>query len=485
MKILVVGASGYVGGRLVPLLAGQGHELVLASRNPRPLQARYPDASVIRADLLDPASLPAAVAGVEFAYYLAHSMGTSKSDFAERDVRGAANFARAAAAAGVRRIIYLGGLGDDEARLSRHLASRHWTGAELAGHGVPVTEFRAAVIIGSGSASFEILRHLTERLPVMITPRWVATRCQPIAIRDVLAYLVAAIDHPEVTGIVEIGGPDVLSYGEMMMAYARQRGLRRLMIPVPVLTPRLSSYWVSLVSPVPSAVARPLIDGLRNEVVVRDPEPARAFDVTPMRYEEALARAIRRTEGSDVESTWFDAYRARDRSTLGSRNEEGMLVDRRVINVAAPPEAVFAEVQRVGGATGWPYGNVLWRIRGFADRAVGGVGLRLGRRDPNRVRVGDAIDFWRVEEVHPPELLRLRDAMKLPGRAWLQYEILSIGDGRSSQLVQTAFFEPHGLPGLVYWYGLMPVHPTMFKGMITELAARAVARAGAAGPEAA
>lgn len=485
MRILVVGASGYVGGRLVPRLAAQGHELILASRNPRPLEARFPDALVVRADLLEPASLAPAVDGVELAYYLAHSMGASKSGFAERDVQAAANLGRAAAAVGVRRMVYLGWLADAESGRSHHVASRHRAGAELASHGVPVTEFRASLIIGSGSASFEAVRHLTERLPVMVTPRWVATRSQPIAIRDVLDYLVAAVDDSTASGVIEIGGPDVLSFGGMMMAYARQRGLRRVIVPVPVMAPRLSSYWVSLVSPVPSAVARPLIESLRREAVVRDPGPARAFALSPMPFEEALARATRRTEDPDVESTWFDAYRARDTRTLASLSGQGMLVDRRVIDVAAPPEAVFAEVQRVGGATGWPYANVLWRIRGVADRAVGGVGLRLGRRDPDHVRVGDAIDFWRVEEVQPPELLRLRDSMKLPGRAWLQYEVLPVDEGRSSQLVQTAFFEPHGLPGLVYWYGLMPVHPTMFKGMITELAARAVARAGAAGPGAA
>jgi hypothetical protein len=319
---------------------------------------------------------------------------------------------------------------------------------------------------------------MTERLPIMVTPRWVDTRCQPIAIRDVLDYLVAAVDQPAVTGTVEIGGADIVSYREMMLAYARRRGLRRKVIGVPFRTPRLSSYWVSLVSPVPAGVARPLIDELGDEVVVRDPGPARAFGLAPMSFEEALARAIRRTEDNEVETTWFDAYRARERVTLtASGNREGMLVDRRTIEVDAPPEDVFAEVERVGGATGWPYGQVLWRTRGIADRAVGGVGLRLGRRDPDHVRVGDAIDFWRVEDVRPPELLRLRDAMKLPGRAWLQYEVLPADAPGRSILVQTAFFEPHGLPGLAYWYGLMPVHPTIFKGMVAELAARAVARA--------
>jgi len=472
MRILVVGASGYIGGRLVPLLQARGHDLVLMSRDARPLAARFPDARVVAADLLVPATLAPALDGVEIAYYLAHSMGGGEHGFAERDLQAARSFALEAQRAGVSRIVYLGGLGDDAADLSHHLSSRHETGAELAAHGVPVTEFRAAVIIGSGSASFEILRHLTERLPVMITPRWVGTRCQPIGIRDVLDYLVGVLDHPEVTGIVEVGGPDVLSYGDMMRTYARLRGLRRLMIPVPVLTPRLSSYWVSLVSPVPAGIARPLIEGLRNEVIVRDPAPAAAFGLAPLPYADALQRAIDRTDRHDVESTWFDALAAPDKASLSSvTSREGMIVERRQRSIAAPPERVFAEVERLGGEAGWPYANVLWRLRGLADRVVGGVGMRLGRRDPDHLRVGDALDFWRVEEVRRPSLLRLRAEMKVPGRAWLQYEVTETAAG--SRLVQTAFFEPKGLPGLAYWYGLYPIHGLIFRGSVRILAERA------------
>jgi uncharacterized protein YbjT (DUF2867 family) len=478
MRILVVGASGYIGGRLVPLLQARGHDLALMSRDARPLEARFPEARVVTADLLEPSTLAPALDGIEVAYYLAHSMGAGERGFAERDRRAARNFAQAAKRAHVTRIVYLGGLGDDSADLSHHLASRHETGAELAAHGVPVTEFRAAVIIGSGSASFEILRHLTERLPIMITPRWVGTLCQPIGIRDVLDYLAGALDHPEVVGIVEIGAPDVLSYGEMMRTYARLRGLRRLMIPVPVLTPRLSSYWVNLVSPVPAGIARPLIEGLRNEVVVREPGPAAAFDLRPLPYAEALQRAIDRTDRHDVESTWFDALAAPDRASLTSlTSTEGMIVERRQRAVAAPPAQVFAEVERIGGAAGWPYANILWLVRGLMDRLVGGVGMRLGRRDPGHVRVGDALDFWRVEEVRPPTLLRLRAEMKVPGRAWLQYEVVEIEGG--SRLVQTAFFEPKGLPGLAYWYLLYPIHGLIFRGTVRILAERARQRGGA------
>jgi len=479
MRILVVGASGYIGGRLVPRLLADGHDLTLTGRDARPLVARFPDSRVIAADLLDAATLVPALQGIEVVYYLAHSMRAGERGFAERDRIAARNLASAAAAAGVARIIYLGGLGEDGGDLSTHLASRHDTGAELAAHGVPVTEFRAAVIIGSGSASFEIMRHLTERLPIMITPRWVRTRCQPIGVADVREYLVGALQHPEIVGVVEIGGPDILSYGEMMGRYAKLRGLRRLMIPVPVLTPRLSAYWVNLVTPVPSGIARPLVDGLRNEVIVRDPGPARAFDITPIPYVEALQRAIDRTGRRDVESTWFDSIDPPDRASITSMTSlEGMIVDRRQLVIQASPDRVFAEVERIGGHAGWPYLNILWRIRGLMDRMVGGVGMRLGRRDSERLRVGDALDFWRVEEVRRPELLRLRAEMKVPGRAWLQYEVIPEGGG--SRLIQSAFFEPKGLPGLAYWYVLYPIHGLIFRGTVRVLGERAVSGSGTA-----
>ena len=475
MRILIVGASGYVGGRLVALLAADGHELRLASRDPRGLKERFPDAEVVAVDLLDQTTLPAALEGIDTAYYLAHSMAGGESGFEMRDLRAARWFGQAAREAGLKHIVYLGGLGDAASGLSPHLASRQETGAELAAHGVPVTEFRAAIIIGSGSASFELLRSLVEHLPVMVTPRWVRTRCQPIAVRDVLDYLRAAADHPERAGIVEIGGPDVLSYAEMMHTYARLRGMRRLMIPVPVLTPRLSSYWCNLVTPVPATIARPLSEGLRNEVIVRDPEPARAYGVTTSSYETAVGRAIERRDRHDVETTWFDSLGLPGRPDLDQdESREGMLLDRQRRRVRASSERTFAEIERLGGSAGWPYGNVLWRIRGLMDRLVGGPGMRLGRRDPAHVRVGDAVDFWRVEEVRPGRLLRLRAEMRVPGRAWLQYEIAEEPDG--CRLVQTAFFEPRGLSGRLYWYLLLPAHLVIFRGSIRELVRRAERR---------
>jgi uncharacterized protein YbjT (DUF2867 family) len=478
MAILIVGATGYVGGRLAARLLERGHQIRLTSRDPRGLRERFPEAEVVRIDLLEPASIPGALEGIDTAYYLAHSMGAGESGFVERDLDSARAFGRAAQDAGVRHIIYLGGLGDPSSDLSRHLASRHQVGAELAAHGVPVTEFRAAIIIGSGSASFELLRSLVERLPVMITPRWVRTLGQPIAIRDVLEYLLEAADHPERTGIIEIGGPDVLSYAEMMQTYARLRDMRRWMIPVPVLTPRLSSYWCGLVTPVPSSIAKPLIDGLRNEVVVRDPGPGAAFDVTPMGFEDAVRRAIERSSGPEIETTWFDSLGVPGRPDLAlDDSREGMIVDRKRRHVHAPAATTFAEIERLGGTEGWPFANLLWSMRGLFDRGVGGPGMRLGRRDPSHVRVGDAVDFWRVEAVDRPRLLRLRAEMKVPGRAWLQYEVSDGTDG--SYVAQTAFFEPKGLSGIAYWYLLLPVHAFIFRGSIRELVRRAERHAAA------
>ncbi len=477
MRIAIFGASGYVGSRLATRLADSGHQLVLVSRDPRALIDRFPEAESCQADVLVPATLDACLDGVDVVYYLVHAMALREEGFAERDLLGARNVADAAARRRVGRIIYLGGLGVPSRRLSKHLASRQAVGAALATTGIPVTEFRSAIIIGSGSASFEILRYLTERLPLMITPRWVATKCQPISVRDVLGYLVEALDRPQVTGIVEIGGPDVLSYGEMMQTYARLRGLPRRMIPVPFLTPRLSSYWLGLVSPVPTSIARPLVEGLRNEVVVHDPGPASSFTIRPMPFEAAVERALDRMARNEVESTWFDAFTAsrQGRATAVFESSEGMLTDRRARDIPAPPDIVFAEAERLGGAHGWPFADPLWRIRGVMDRLVGGVGMRLGRRDPERLRVGDALDFWRVEAIRRPELLRLRAEMRTPGPAWLQYEVEPTATG--SRLVQTAFFEPHGLAGLIYWYSLLPIHDIIFRGMVAALAKQAVERA--------
>jgi uncharacterized protein YbjT (DUF2867 family) len=485
-RVLVTGATGYVGGRLIPLLLARGHRVRVLVRDPDRLAGRswLDRVEVTVGDVLDPATLPAALDGVDAAYYLIHSM-SSHADFAHRDLRAARGFAEAAAVQGVGRIIYLGGLGKSGGALSEHLRSRHETGVALREAGVPVTEFRASILVGSGSVSFEMIRSLTERLPVMICPRWVYTRTQPIAIDDALAYLVAALDTPESQGqVVEIGGRDVLTYKEMMSTYARLRGLRRFIIPVPVLTPRLSSYWVHLVTPIPSAIAQPLIEGLSVEVIVTDDSAHRLFpQIAPMDYETAVTRALSGLEASDVETSWSDALASSQGDTRPFifTTQEGMLIERRQRVVEAPPATVFAEFAALGGRKGWLAFNRLWRLRGAVDRLLGGVGFRRGRRHPVHLRVGDAVDFWRVEAVEPGRLLRLRAEMKVPGRAWLQFEAEPL-EASGTRLVQTAFFAPRGLLGLVYWYLLYPVHGFIFSRLIRALAQSAATRAEAAAP---
>jgi len=485
-RILVTGATGYVGGRLVPQLLAAGYRVRVLARDPRRLAGRPWSARVeiVAGDVLRPETLPAALAGVGAAYYLIHSMAGS-GDFPHRDREAAGAFCAAARAAGVGQIVYLGGLGDPDHQLSEHLRSRQETGVALAAAGVPVTELRAGVIVGSGSLSFEMIRELTERVPVMVCPRWVFTRTQPIAIRDVLAYLLAALVTPASRGrVVEIGGAEVLSYGEMMLGYATARGLRRWLVPVPVLTPRLSSYWVHWVTPIPAALARPLVEGLRNEVVVRDGAARELFPaIAPLGYREAVRQALEQLERGEIETLWSDALASSrgDRPPVTLSHEQGMIRERRERRVAAPAATLFQVVAGLGGARGWLAWNVLWRLRGALDRLLGGVGLRRGRRDPDDLRVGDAVDFWRVEAIEPGRLLRLRAEMKVPGRAWLQFETQPLaGDAAgapAARLVQTAYFAPRGLGGLLYWYALYPLHAALFSGLARRVAGLAEARA--------
>jgi uncharacterized protein YbjT (DUF2867 family) len=481
--VLVTGATGYVGGRLVPELLARGHRVRCLVRDRGRLQGRrWSDAvEIVTGDLLQPETVAGSMDGVDAAYYLVHSMAGG-AGFHERDMVAARAFGRAAAAAGVGRIVYLGGLGDPASDLSDHLRSRQQTGEALREAGVPVTEFRAAVVVGAGSISFEMIRHLTERLPAMVCPQWVYTKVQPIAVGDLLRYLVAALDVPESAGrVVEIGGADVQTYGGMMMGYAEARSLRRWLVPVPVLTPRLSSYWVHLVTPVPAPIARPLIEGLRSETVVRTTDARELFpDIVPVDYMTAVRAALGTLASRAVETAWSDALVTTcgdaPPSPLGER--AGMLRERREAPVAATPATVFAVVSGLGGSRGYPVCDWAWQVRGAFDRLVGGVGLRRGRRDPDEVRVGDALDFWRVEAVDAGRLLRLRAEMKVPGEAWLEFEIRPVDAGRTL-LVQTAYFAPKGLGGLLYWYGLYPVHARIFSGMIHALAGEAGAREGA------
>ncbi|MBE0411031.1 MAG: DUF2867 domain-containing protein [Anaerolineales bacterium] len=475
--ILVTGATGYVGGRLVPQLLAEGYRVRLLVRDASRLQGRawLPQVEVVEGDVLNPETLPPALDGVKVAYYLIHSM-SGDVGFHQRDLVAARNFGEACKTQSVSRIIYLGGLGDPQADLSQHLQSRHQTGEALIQTGVPITEFRAAVIVGSGSISFEMIRYLTERVPLMICPRWVYTRIQPIAILDVLDYLVAALKTPASTGrIIEIGGSDVLTYGEMMLGYAKIRGLKRVLLPVPVLTPRLSSYWVHWVTPVSASIARPLIEGLRNEVIVRDEQAKQIFpNLKPRNYQTAVELALSDLDASQVETSWSDALvtSSGDVVPLVLSMQEGMILEQRQSLVNTSPAHVYQVISRLGGNYGWLYLNWAWRLRGILDRMVGGVGFRRGRRDIYEVRVGDAVDFWRVEAVEPERLLRLRAEMRVPGSAWLQFELKSHEEGQT-RLTQTAFFAPKGLSGLLYWYLLYPVHGLIFSRLIRKIGARA------------
>ena len=480
MRILLTGATGYVGGRLASRLIAEGHELRCLARDPARLAGRPWGAhEVVAGDVSDLESLRRALDGCDAAYYLVHSMTAGEKGFEDRDRACARIFADAVKSTpSLRRIIYLGGLGGADRGLSSHLESRQEVGEILRGGSVPVTEFRAAVVVGSGSASFEMIRCLTERVPVMICPRWVSTRCQPIAIRDVLRYLIDALSVGESAGrVLEIGGTDVLTYRQMMEQYAAVRGLRRWIINVPVLTPRLSSYWVDLVTPIPAALARPLIEGLRSEVVVHDDTARRLFPFVPLGYRRAVELALERRAGSDLESSWFDAYRFRAPSGKDDilSQHEGMIAERRGIRCGASPAAAFAQVVQLGGDRGWLYADFLWSLRGALDRFAGGPGMRRGRRSPTELRQGDAVDFWRVEEIHPPRLLRLRAEMRVPGRAWIQFEVNPADPG--CEILQTAFFEPRGLLGQLYWWVLYPVHRIIFAGLLRKLAVSAEAAA--------
>jgi uncharacterized protein YbjT (DUF2867 family) len=468
--ILVTGSTGYIGGRLVPALLEAGYKVRVLVRDPDRLVGRawLDEVEVVRGDVLAPETLPAALNGITAAYYLIHSMASGE-DFHQRDLLAAKNFSEAAKTANVKQIIYLGGLGDYQADLSEHLKSRQDTGKMLAQSGVPITEFRAAVIVGSGSISFEMIRYLTERVPLMVCPRWVYTSTQPIAIKDVLAYLLAALTTPASHNkVIEIGGKDVVTYGEMMLGYADVRGLKRILVPVPFLTPKLSAYWVHWVTPVSAEIAHALVEGLRNEALVTDHSADKIFPgITPVDYKEAVQTALANLAASGVETRWTDALVSSqgEQEPVQLTTLEGLIMERRFAEIQADKDRVFQILSGLGGERGWLYFDWAWQIRGVFDRLLGGVGLRRGRRDPDELRVGDALDFWRVEEILPGSRLRLRSEMITPGEAWLQYELEDLEEGRV-HLRQTAFFAPRGLPGFLYWYLLYPIHGLVFSGLI-------------------
>lgn len=478
--VLVTGATGYIGGRLVPRLLEEGRPVRVFVRS-RGRALSRPWASqveIVVGDVLDPKAVADALEGVDSAYYLIHSL-SSGPGFRQLDIKAARIFSQAARQAGVRHIVYLGALGDPEAGLSAHLRSRQECGLALRESGVPVTELRAGVIIGSGSLSFEMIRHLAERLPVMVCPKWIYSRIQPIAIYDLLEYLAAVLEVPECTGlIIEVGGRDATTYRGLMLGYARARGLRRILAPVPVLTPRLSSYWVHWMTPIPAPVAAALAEGLRNDVVVTSDLASSLFPgITPRDYASAIRDALEDLDQGRIDTSWSDASgnSTTPQELVSVESREGVITERRRRTVSAPAARVFQVCAGIGAGNGWYFANWAWRLRGMLDRVLGGAGLRRGRRLPDELRVGDSLDFWRVEALEDGLLVRLRSEMKLPGKAWLQFEARDNGDG-TSQLEHTAVFVPRGLPGLAYWYALYPFHAWIFRGMINAIARRAERR---------
>lgn len=473
LRILVTGATGYVGGRLVEHLLGAGHQVRVLARDPERARGRSWSGriEIVGADLLEPGSLPPALEGVDVAYYLVHSMASGE-DFEERDRRAARNFVQAAGP--LRQVIYLGGIlpRDDERRArSSHLESRGEIGRILS-ESLPTTEFRAGPVIGSGSASFEMVRYLTERLPAMVAPRWILNEVRPIAIRDALAYLVAAVGREDTLGAIEIG-TDPLTFKQMMERYAEIRGLPRLIVPVPILAPRLAALWVGLVTPIPNAIAVPLIEGVVHPVVGDTSRARRLFpDIQPMSYEDAVARALERTRLEDVTTRWTVSGGDTD-PAVRLEDREGIIREVRTRHVDVSPDVVARTFASLGGERGWLVWRWAWEARGLLDQLLGGPGLRRGRRHPTDLYPGEAIDFWRVEEWRPGRLLRLRAEMKVPGRAWLQFE--AVPEQGGTTLVQTAFFAPRGFFGWLYWYGIYPFHAVIFSDMVDAIAEEAKA----------
>lgn len=469
-RILLTGATGYIGGRLLLLLEDLGYPVRCLTRRATSLDSPVGrNRELVKGDVLDPISLAPAMNGIDVAFYFVHSMG-STADFEAEDRQAAQNFSTAATLAGVKRIVYLGGLGNRDSNLSKHLRSRQETGDVLRASGIQVIELRASIVIGSGSLSYEMVRALTERLPFMICPKWVRVAAQPIAIEDMLAFLIESIELPGTESkVFEIGGPDQVTYGQIMQEYARQRNLRRVMIPVPLLTPYLSSLWLGLVTPLYARVGRKMIDSMKNATVVSSNLAERTFKVKPRSVSEAISRALINEDREFAATRWSDAMSSSGESKAwGGVRFGSRLVDSRTVTIAAAPHVAFAPIQRIGGKNGWYYGNWMWRVRGFLDLMVGGVGVRRGRPHPTSIRVGDALDFWRVEAFEPNRFLRLRAEMKLPGRAWLEFEVT--GDDSQSTIRQTASFDPVGLSGLIYWYTIAPVHHFVFGGMLRNLA---------------
>jgi uncharacterized protein YbjT (DUF2867 family) len=480
--ILVTGATGYVGGRLVPRLLEAGYRVRCLVRDPERLQGYswVGRVEVFSCDLSDNVHLTDCMRDVSVAYYLVHGKQGGRVS-AEHDMAMARRFAESAETARIERIIYLGELVDPTTNLSPYLRARHETGAILRHSSIPVTEFRAGMIVGSGSVLFEMVRYLAEREPVLVCPAWFFSQAQPIAIRDVLSYLIAALQMPKSVGkMIEIGGPTRLTYAAMLLGYAKERGLKRWLVRTPIYAPKLSAYWVHMVTPIHWRVVAPLIEGLRASLIVRDETAKKLFHhIKPLDFQTALRLALVRVQTDAVETSWADALV----TGLGNVKpyvftvEEGMFMERRQLLLDLPAETIFRSYTGIGGARGWLYMDWAWSLRGWMDKVIGGVGLRRGRRHPDEIRTGESLDFWRVEIVEKDRLMRLRAEMKLPGKAWLEFQSQPASEGGEQDhrtlLTVTAYFEPDGLPGILYWYAMFPFHKFIFKGLTLGLASRA------------
>ncbi len=468
-QILLTGATGYVGGRLLSALQATGASIKCLTRKPEYLEGRVsPETIVCQGDILDQKSLAKSLQDVDTAYYMIHAIGSAKN-FEDQEIQGANNFAQAAKEAGVRRIIYLGGLGNRESEQSQHLRSRHKVGDILRASGLQVIELRASIIIGSGSLSFEMIRSLTEHLPVMIMPKWVQTMAQPIGINDVIHYLLATLEiKTEKNEIIDIGGPDQLTYGDLIREYATQRNLRRFFIRVPFLTPRISSLWLGLITPLYARIGRALIESIKSPTIIENNRAKELFSIKPTGASEAIRAALANEDRAYAETHWSDSIASTGLSTHNGKSHFGnRLIDHREQLTKASSFAVFSAIERLGGSNGWYAFNHLWQIRGFFDLLVGGVGMRRGRPQGRPLRPGDPLDFWRIESIVPNRELKLFAEMKLPGRAWLCFEIKKEENG--TRITQTALFDPIGLFGLLYWYSVYPLHNLVFKGMLQAI----------------
>jgi uncharacterized protein YbjT (DUF2867 family) len=474
MRILLTGATGYIGKRLLPNLLEAGHTVICLVRDPRRVQEKYSNNErviLVKSDLLDRSSLDKIPKDIDIAYYFVHSMGSSKTDFAELEAKVAENFVSAVNKTNTRQIIYLSGIINNEQKLSKHLSSRLNVERILQTAKAKTTILRAAIIIGSGSGSFEIIRDLAEKLPVMVTPKWLKTKCQPIAVKNVVEYLLGVIDKPSsFNKIFDIGGPDILTYKEMLLGYAEVRGLKRFIITVPVLTPRLSSYWLYFVTSTNFALARSLVDSMKNEVVCNIDGIENIVDLKLYGYKEAIERAFKVIDSNQVPSSWTDS------ASTGNLEQDfldkievpkfGCLIDERKLSYKTETERVKNNIWEIGGENGWYTWNWAWAIRGILDKIVGGVGLRRGRRSPTELKPGDALDWWRVILANKNlGRLILYAEMKVPGEAWLELEV----NDEQKSFTQKATFRPNGLLGRLYWYSLLPIHKIIFNGMANKI----------------